>query len=55
MLLLSRFQLYCFNGSNAGAFIGSPELLISNTEGQHPQYAIPEFTESIYEQDNEGS
>jgi hypothetical protein len=29
-------------------------LLIKNAEVQHPQKAIPEFTESIAEQDSDG-
>ena len=39
----------------AGALIASPLLLIKNTEVQQRQYPIPELTESITEQANEGS
>ena len=35
--------------------MGLPELLISNTEVQHPQYAIPDSTESILEHGRHGS
>ena len=39
----------------AGAFMDSPVLLIKNAEVQQLQNAIPEFIESITEQDSDGS
>tara|TARA_B100001059_G_scaffold109910_1_gene109950 strand:- start:31 stop:174 length:144 start_codon:yes stop_codon:yes gene_type:complete len=47
--------LYCLSGKIAGLLAAIPSWSSKNADEQHPQRAIVEFIESIYEQDKDGS